>query len=276
MKRTVRPRPSSGIIFDLQKYAVFDGPGIRTTVFFKGCPLRCQWCQNPESLDPRPERAPDFYPRPPLPFLAGTDRHTIGYRITTPALMNEIVKDRVFFQRSGGGVTCSGGEPLQQPEFLLSVLWACRRRSIHTCVETSGYAPWPVMNTVARLADLVLFDLKVMEPAIHRRLTGVDNGPILDNLRRLADARRAFRVRVPVIPGVNDQRSNAAALGRFLRGLPGLRGVDLLPFNGLCREKYRRLKRRFAFARLLSPSDKALQRFRQGLSSYGIEASIGG
>ena len=276
MKHFIRPSSSSGIIFDLQKYAIFDGPGIRTTIFFKGCPLRCRWCQNPESIKPGPERMPGFYPRPPLPFLAGTNRKTIGYRVTTAALMNEVFKDRIFFQRSGGGVTCSGGEPLQQPEFLSSVLRACRRRGIQTAIETSGYAPWPIMNAVSNLADLVLYDLKTMDPIVHRRLTGVNNNLILENLRRLAFTRRAFRIRVPVIPNVTDKRSNVVMLGRFLRGLPGRSAVDLLPFNRLCREKYRRLNRRFAFARLAPPSNAILEKIRRRLMSYGLEVSIGG
>jgi pyruvate formate lyase activating enzyme len=272
--RKPKKKNIKGVIFDLQKYAIRDGPGIRTAVFFKGCPLRCAWCQNPEGLNPQPEKFPPKPGRTANGLIKAPE--TVGRSVTLPEVMEEIEKDRIFYEQSGGGVTFSGGEPLIQPDFLGALLRLCRRRGIHTAVETSGYAPWPVLKGIGRDADLFLYDLKVMDPAVHKRQTGVDNGLILENLARLAKTGARILIRLPVIPGINDSPAHAARLGRFVAGLRKVRRVDLLPFNALCREKYRRFNRPYRFANVKPPTPAALERIERRLAAHGLEVEIGG
>jgi len=258
-----------GVIFDIQKYSIRDGPGIRTTVFFKGCALRCDWCQNPESMKPGAEKSPG-------PSSRRDPRRISGKPVSAADVMREIEKDRIFYDLSGGGATFSGGEPLMQPDFLLGLLRSCRRRGIHTAVDTSGYAAWPVLNGIRRFTDLFLYDLKIMDPVLHRQYTGRDNLPILDNLKRLAAAGARILIRVPVIPGINDSRVNVEMIGRFLTGLNKVRRLDLLSYNALCREKYRRLKRPFRFNRLKPPSGGSMEKIRRRLSAFGLDVGMGG
>jgi pyruvate formate lyase activating enzyme len=190
--------------------------------------------------------------------------------------MREIEKDRIFYDLSGGGATFSGGEPLMQPDFLVGLLRSCRRRGIHTAVDTSGYADWAVLNGIRSFTDLFLYDLKIMNPDLHRRFTGRDNLPILDNLQRLDAAGARILIRVPVIPGINDSRANIEMIGRFLAGLHSVRRLDLLPYNALCREKYRWLKRPYRFNRLKPPSGGSMERIRRRLSAFGLDVGMGG
>jgi len=258
-----------GIIFDLQKYSIRDGPGIRTTVFFKGCPLHCAWCQNPEGIKPGTEK------------LSGQSsrrypRRIAGKPVSVPEVMKEIDKDRIFYDLSGGGATFSGGEPLMQPDFLEGLLRSCRRRGIRTAVDTSGYTIWPVLNGIRKFTDLFLYDLKIMDPAAHKRYTGCDNIPILDNLKRLDKCGSRVVVRVPVIPGINDFRANIEKIGRFVAGLSKVRQLDLLPYNSLCREKYHRFSRSYRLDKLKPPTAGSLNKIRDRLSNFGLEVEIGG
>jgi pyruvate formate lyase activating enzyme len=223
-----------GIIFKIQKFAVHDGPGIRTTVFLKGCPLRCRWCHNPEGLISRSQ---------PMQAPAGSTagRQTVGRTFGVEALLGEIEKDRLFYDESGGGVTFSGGEPLRQEAFLNAMLRSCRLRDLHTVVDTSGHAPRSVMEKVAPLTDLFLFDLKLMDDTAHRRFTGASNQPILENLRLLDRLGRPFRIRVPMIPGVTDGEDNLRRIADFLEPLDSLQAVDLLPYHRIGEGKYRRM-----------------------------------
>lgn len=258
-----------GIIFDLQKYSIRDGPGIRTTVFFKGCPLGCAWCQNPESLKPGPEKisARSSRLRP---------RRYAEKPVTVAEVMKEIKQDRIFYDLSGGGATFSGGEPLMQPDFLIGLLRSCRRHGIRTAVDTSGYTIWPVLDGVRRFTDLFLYDLKLMDPALHRRYAGFDNAPILDNLKRLDERGSRVVIRVPVIPGISDSPMNIRNIGRFVAGLRKVRRLDLLPYNTLCKEKYHRLGRPYRLGRLKPPTAGSLNRIRDHLSNFGLEVEIGG
>jgi pyruvate formate lyase activating enzyme len=265
----------SGLVFNLQKYSLQDGPGIRTTVFLKGCPLNCAWCHNPESWSLKPGlsvletrclhcgecRAActgSGIPEPPPGEPPGVAsfctlcnacveacpsgaRQQVGQPMTSAQVLDEVARDLIFYDESGGGVTFSGGEPLLQSDFLLDLLRGCRARHIHSAVDTSGFASSQLILRVAELTDLFLYDVKVMDPARHKAATGVSNVIILDNLRRLSRSGARLWIRVPVIPGINDDAENFHALGRFLDNLPGVERVDLLPYHRTGVSKFKRM-----------------------------------
>ena len=262
---------SKGLIFDIQRFSVHDGPGIRTTVFFKGCNLRCLWCHNPESLNAC--REIEIYPdkcihcgkcasaclngalrisngvleydrqacarcgRCTKQCYAGA-RVITGKWMTASDVLEVVGLDKAFYERSGGGVTFSGGEPLLQKDFLLELLAECRTRGLNTAVDTAGNVPFEHLEQAAALADLVLYDLKAMNDETHRRVTGVGNGRILGNLAKLADGRVDIIIRIPVIPSVNDDLENMRRTAAFLKPLAGIRLVELLPFHKLGEAKY--------------------------------------
>jgi pyruvate formate lyase activating enzyme len=262
---------ASGRVFDVQRFSLHDGPGIRTVVFLKGCPLRCAWCANPESQQAAPQiawfeslcagcgRCVPACPRGAISIDGGrvrTDRRLctacgecaaacsrgarrlMGREATVDEVMNEVRRDAVFYRRSGGGVTFSGGEPLAQPEFLLECLRRCRRWGYHTAVETCGQARWEDLRAAADVTDLFLYDLKHLDPLRHERLTGVRNALIIRNLERLLELGAAVTVRVPVVPGANDDHDSLEALAAFVAGHPRIRRVELLPCHALGAHKY--------------------------------------
>jgi pyruvate formate lyase activating enzyme len=253
-----------GRIFKLQKYALHDGPGIRTTVFFKGCPLNCRWCHNPEGIAPEVKAG----------ALQG-DRLG-GWQATVQQVLDEIEKDRIFYDQSGGGVTFSGGEPTLQPEFLGELLAGCRQRAIHTALDTCGWAPGPIFARIADQADLVLFDLKLIDPKAHRTYTGSDNRLILDNFRVLAATGRSLRVRVPLVPGITDTEDNLRVLADFLNSCGAEAPVDLLPFHAIADQKYQRLGKPNPMAGVISPSPQAVGRVCDFLNRQGFTTTIGG
>ena len=219
----------TGHILRFERASIHDGPGLRTVVFLKGCPLRCQWCSTPESWAPAPQTD-----------TRGT-RH--GCVMEADAVVREILKDEIFFFHSGGGVTLSGGEPLMQPAFAAEILRGCRQSGLHTALETSLWADFEAVSTVLPLVNYLFVDLKHSDAAAHRRLTGVDNAPIPDNLLRLQEAgfRGDLVVRTPLIPGLNDDAENLRATARIAAALPGQRSVELLAYHRLGLETYRRL-----------------------------------
>jgi pyruvate formate lyase activating enzyme len=271
-------KSAHGVIFDLVRYAIHDGPGIRTTVFFKGCPLSCEWCQNPESLNPQPEMITGFYrPKFLRLFMNGSSRENmVGHDVTVSSLMTEIIKDWHFYERSGGGVTFSGGEPLMQPVFLKSLLRACRRARIRTALDTSGYAPWSVLRDIQPLVDLFLYDIKIVNEAEHIKYTGVSNRLILDNLRRLVRNKARVCARFPVIPGITDRGRDLRAIAGLIASLRSVEAVSLLPYNFLCPDKYRRMQRKFHLTGLKPPTPSRLQTIKKELLSSGIPVRIGG
>lgn len=259
----------TGTLFKIKRYALHDGPGIRTTVFFKGCPLTCRWCHNPEGIDGHPQtmsRTTD----------AGDGEATVGSVLSVGELIGIIDRDVLFYDESGGGVTFSGGEPLAQPHFLKAVLAACRQREIHTTLDTSGFAPAAVVDEILPLVQLVLFDLKIMDADAHRRHTGVANGRIQANLVRIAASGVPVRIRVPLIPGVTDGEANLSQIARFAGRLPGVQAIDLLPYHRIGAAKYRRLGRPDPMPRVGTLPPQRLGDIHQLFSSAGFSVSIGG
>ncbi len=295
-------------MFNIQKYSIHDGPGIRTTVFFKGCPLSCLWCHNPESKgrDPFVYYDPDrclscqacvrVCPSGALSLTPGgiaTDwdrcrsagacaeacpaeaRELIGRRVTVAGLLREIEKDRLYYEESGGGVTFSGGEPLLQWRFLLEVLTACGERDLHRAVDTTGLASPRALLAVAEQTDLFLYDIKTMDPEVHQRVTGVPLLPILNNLVRLLAVGARVWIRIPLIPGVTTDES-IDRTGAFLATLPAVEQVHLLPFHRSARDKHEK----FGFPWLLEcdddiPDDLAHD-WAARIASYGLPVRIGG
>ncbi len=299
----------TGYLFDIQRFCMHDGAGIRTTVFFKGCPLRCRWCHNPESQ----EIYPQLMLRPNLCMgclackttcpegaihgsagVAITDRRKckacgacveacypgarelVGREWTTAEVLAEIEKDIPFYDESGGGVTFSGGEALMQPAFLLELLQGCRERGIHTTLDTSGFAPWRVFERLRPYVRLFLYDVKSLDPALHREYTGVSNRLILSNLQKLAGLNHEIIVRLPLVPGVNDQRDHLRRLGGFVSTLPGVRRLDLLPYHASGAEKYARLGLTYNMNNVQSPSPEMVAEAVDLLSCFNFPVQIGG
>lgn len=260
----------TGIIFDIKKFALFDGPGIRTTVFLKGCPLRCWWCHNPESIREFPES-----------FLNcddnnGKENLTSGKKISISDLIIEIVKDRIFYEESGGGATFSGGEPLVQIAFLKEALKRCKEEDIHTSVDTTGYSDFSNFDEIYPATDHFLYDLKIIDPGKHQDFTGVPNEKILENLKTLDSMGNKVTVRIPLIPGITDTRENLEAIADFVDDLNNTNRIDLLPYNKLGESKYRR----FAIENKLGPmkmqAEPELDKIKSYFNSGKFEVNIRG
>ncbi len=260
---------AQGTIFKIKKYALHDGPGIRTTVFLKGCPLSCRWCHNPESIHPDPQ---------PMERPAGSfgGPETMGREVSTAEIMAEVEKDRLFYDESGGGVTFSGGEPLMQPDFLHSLLAECRERELHAALDTSGFAPPETLERVLPLVDLLLFDLKLMNEALHRKHTGRSNTRILTNLKIAAMSGRELRIRVPLIPGITDTDDNTAQTAAFIASLGADACVDLLPWHRIAEEKYNRLGMENRMGKTPPLSGERVESIRKRFTLSGLRTTIGG
>lgn len=297
-------------IFDIKRYAINDGPGIRIVIFMKGCNLNCAWCHNPESISTETERmyAPSkcircgtcviACPEKAITLTSGgiitdTERCNIsgccaevcptkaielsGKSMSVAEIMNEIEKERVFFDQSGGGVTFSGGEPLLQSKFLIELLDECGKRGIHRAVDTAGLANTEIIQTVAKRTDLFLYDLKLMDSERHRKWVGVSNEKILENLKLLAETGEKIIIRIPLIGGVNDDAENMHATARFVASLSGeKKEVNLLPYHKIAHTKYQKLGRPEDFQLLEEPTKDAQLQALNIFQEYGIVASIGG
>ena len=245
-------------IFKVQQYSIHDGPGIRTTLFFQGCPLSCHWCHNPES-----QRA-----------LAQISEKDI--KILVPALMKEIEKDLIFYDESGGGVTFSGGEPLGQPQLLFRLLDECRKQEIHTCVDTSGYADAEILLAAAKKTDLILYDVKLMDASAHAAYTGRDNRIILDNLKGLSRQGANVRLRFPLVPGHTDTLENIDWMIQFLSGQTMYRDIHVLPFHKAGEGKYNALNKKNHMEQVPVPSTETVDNVKQRFESKGFKVTIGG
>ena len=296
----------TGIIFDIKKYAINDGPGIRTTVFFQGCPLSCWWCHNPESQT----RQPALMYRSNRCILCGecaavcpqkgiqingsakTDRskcdtcgtcaeicyhgarEVSGREVTVKEVLAEIERETPFHDQSGGGVTFSGGEPLMQRSFLLALLGACRERDIHTVVDTSGYTTWEALDSVREYVNLFLYDLKLMDDGLHTQYTGVSNQPILRNLKLLSEHGQSLYVRIPLIPSVNDDEENLRQSANFIAGLPNITGVELMGYHDIAAAKYEALGMAYRLNGTKPPTAEHLQQAGSILEEYGFKVKI--
>ncbi len=228
-----------GTIFDIKRFAVHDGPGIRTTVFLKGCPLRCRWCHNPEGRDPEPCCTEKKIPFDGHEF---TEKEFSGRRVTCEEVMAEVVREQLIMEESGGGVTFSGGEPLMQAGFLEELLTACREEGFHTAVDTSGYASRSDLARVTPLTSLFLYDIKVIDEGLHRLTTGLSNAIILANFKWLAEQGKLIRVRIPLVRDITATPANITETLDFLCPFSGaVDQVDLLPFHRTGTHKYQRL-----------------------------------
>ena len=299
----------TGTIFDIKKYSINDGPGIRTTVFFSGCPLSCLWCHNPESQS----LAPELLYRETRCLMCGacvdvcpenaisvelphskiiTDREKCtrcqtciatcysgarqfsGHAVTVREVMAQVEREIPFYDESGGGVTFSGGEPLMQPGFLSALLHACREQEIQSVVDTSGFANWNVFEQIRRDVDLFLYDLKHMNSVRHCEVAGVPNEPILSNLRALSERGHRVLVRIPLIPGINDDEQNLRQSGEFLASLPKLEGVELMGYHNIAQAKYEALGREYQLADTKPPTNPDMLHAAELLRSYSLRVSV--
>ena len=245
-------------IFKIQRYSIHDGPGIRTTLFFQGCPLSCRWCHNPESQEMPVETNPEDLDR------------------VAAVLMNEIEKDTIFYDDSGGGVTFSGGEPLCQPQLLFRLLDQCREKGIHTCLDTSGYADTKIVMKAAGKTDLMLYDIKLIDRALHEKFTGKSVVPVLENLKRLSGQNANIRLRFPLIPQLTDTNENIEAVMAFLKKNTVYRDIHILPFHKAGEKKYATLNMRNELKDISPPSAKRVAEVREQLESRGFSVTIGG
>lgn len=234
---------SKGFIFDIKRFAVHDGPGIRTTLFFKGCPLSCWWCHNPESRNRRPQRSVRHLSLEGKVFAKD---EVTGYQINVEELVRQVELDRIYYEESGGGVTLSGGEPLYQPEFCTDLLRALKEKGFHTVLDTTGYADSEDIRCTMPFTDLYLFDLKLMNDEEHLKYTMVSNKGILENLKLLKESGKQVIIRFPVIPGITDTFSNIRSIIEFLKQLHQCNAapieIHLLPYHTIAKNKYKRFR----------------------------------
>ena len=263
----------TGLVFDIKRYALHDGPGIRTTVFLKGCALRCWWCHNPESQLPRPERQEKELR---LDTACLTEVVTLGKNMTAADVMTEVLPDKVFYEESGGGVTFSGGEPLLQSDFLTDLLLESGRKGIHRVLDTCGYAPRASLSQVVSHVELFLYDLKIMNDHDHRQYTGVSNNLVLSNLEYLLEEHAHIIIRFPLIPGLTDTDRNLESLRTYLDERPALSRIDILPYHQIAKSKYERLGRSYPARAVAPPSNEAVKRVQKFFENGHRIVRVGG
>jgi len=302
--------PVRGLIFNIQRYSIHDGPGIRTLVFMKGCPLRCLWCDNPEGQLMRPEvlfsevrcikcwKCVDICPVNAIVKRENTIEinrkicincgkcaevcyaeaiRLAGKWVTVEEVLKEIIKDIIFYEVSQGGVTVGGGEPTMQPEFTTQLLKACKEHGINTAIETCGYTKWENFQKMLKYLDLIFYDIKHMDSKKHQLLTGKPNELILENLEKLSRETVPIIVRIPLVPGCNDQKENIKSTAKFLSKLGGnIVRVEILPYHRLGITKYKQLGREYQLNNVKPPSKEKLQDVVNIMRTYSLEVQIGG
>lgn len=301
------PQP---LIFDIKRYAINDGPGIRLAIYFKGCPLRCRWCHNPESISPQRQKlftatkcigCGECVKACPQQALSITDAGIVtdhgrcnlcgtcaaicptlameisGEEKSITELLEIIERERHLFDQSGGGVTLSGGEPLLHPDFVLPLLDECGQRDIHRAIDTCGHVSTDILLTTAQHCDLFLYDLKLMDSARHKQYTGVGNERILANLTALATTGAAIQIRIPLIAGVNTDAANMEATAAFVAGLDGpKKDVALLPYHDIATHKYTKLGSDYQAQELAAPHQDDMDRAIACFAAHGLRATVGG
>lgn len=257
---------TKGRIFDIQKYSIHDGPGIRTIVFLKGCPLRCKWCCNPESQK-----------RDIQVMIQNGEEKVIGRDVTVAEVMEEVKKDMPHYRRSGGGLTLSGGESLMQPDFAGALLRAAKEAGINTALESTGFAPFSIIEEkILPWLDLYLMDIKHMDGKKHKLFTTQSNERILENAKKIAESGQKLIIRVPVIPTFNDTPEEIYAIAQFARSLKGVGQLHLLPYHRLGQDKYAGLSREYTLAHLTPPTNEHMETLREVAAATGLRVQIGG
>ncbi len=268
---------NKGLIFDIRRFSVHDGPGIRTTVFFKGCPLSCWWCHNPESRDIRPEQSTKHLALDGRTFER---EETTGRWMSVAEVMQEILQDRIFYDESGGGVTFSGGEPMLQVDFLFKLLKACRNEGIHTTLDTSGFSSIASIEKISDWVDLFLYDLKIINEEKHQKYTGVSNKMIIENLRFLYISGKNVILRFPVVPGITDTAENINDMKEVTTHLQIFKSsnlqISLLPYHSMAREKYHRFCKSNILEGIPDLKSADLLPLKAEFESIGLVVTIGG
>jgi pyruvate formate lyase activating enzyme len=299
-----------GIVFEIERFAIEDGPGIRTLVFMKGCPLSCVWCSNPESQDPCPEigyfkdncigcgKCAEICPQKAISYVkdeglvidrnkcdrcglcaevcVANSKVLIGKSMTADEIIAEVKKDSVFYKHSSGGITVSGGEPAFQGDFLIELLAKCHDQGLNTAIETCGYTSWENLKNIAEHTDLIFYDLKHMNPQVHKKLTGVSNELILKNLENLSKLDKSVIARLPLIPGYNDSLDNVEKTMDFVKNLDNIPKLEILPYHRLGQAKYERLNRQYELKELLPVDRKELVWLVELGNKKGLRVQIGG
>ncbi len=263
-----------GKIFDIKRFALNDGPGIRTTIFLKGCPLKCIWCHNPEGIS---FDIDEYEEERVLDGLRFTSKQSVGKMVSVDMLMKEIKKDQQFFIQSGGGVTFSGGEPLAQYDFLFQMVQLCKQNDLHITIDTSGLCSINQISKIAELTDLFLFDIKFVDDDLHLKYTGVSNKLILQNLEYILKSKTNVIIRIPVIPGINDSNKCIAELKLYLDNLKNdIKELHFLPFHNSGISKYNRFNKEYEMRNAKSQQSTDLLSLKEEFTLLGITTKIGG
>ncbi len=263
-----------GMIFDIKRFAVHDGPGIRTTVFLKGCPLSCFWCHNPESISQKPFT---YQREVQLDGKIFYDDEVIGRDVSVESVLQEIEKELIVMEESGGGVTFSGGEPLMQPDFLYDLLVGLKNMEIHTAVDTSGYANKRVVERIIPFTDLFLYDIKMMDSHKHHYYTGVTNDVILSNFELIASKGKTIHVRVPLVNGINTDEENITATIQFLSSFADvIERVDLLPYHKIGKHKYEQFNMEYQLQGNEEVPQNELFRIKELFENNALNATLNG
>ena len=294
----------SGLIFSIKRFEINDGVGVRTTVFLKGCPLECLWCHNPEGLSKKQEIGIfsqkcigcmdcanececHLFTDSGRVFLRDKCKGCMkcadlcvsgaiveyGKKYSAEEVLFEVLKDREIYEKAGGGITLSGGEPMLQPDFVLELLKLAKNENLNTALDTCGYAKWENYEKVLPFVDMVLYDLKAFDPNLHKTLTGKDNTLILDNLKKISQTKTKIAVRIPLIPTLND--GEIKEIGEFLSQLENIVEVKVLPYHNYSSNKYQSLNKSYLLDEIVPPNDEEIELAIKTLKSYNINAVDG-